>query len=240
MKVLFIGNSITRGVIGKSFVDLFISQYPDWIVKNAGVNGDTLKNISRRITKEIKSEPDYDFIVIEAGYNDIILPYLDTKGLLFRFALRYVYRNGRKPATPEKFERKYSQMIDFIRSESSSNIILTTLGCINENLSSVSNSKRTYYNDSIIKVATEHHCMIADVSGEMESVLKATRQTDYFLKNILNLIYFDKRKCKRDGGADKLSRKRNLILTIDGVHLNSAGAMIYKQTIEKQINKNGS
>jgi len=34
-----------------------------------------------------------------------------------------------------------------------------------------------------------------------------------------------------------MSRERNLILTIDGIHLNSAGAMLYKQAIERAINR---
>ena len=237
MKILFIGNSITKGEIGQSFVDLFKNQYPDWIIKNAGVNGDTLKNISDRIAGELETD-EYDFIVIEAGYNDVILPYLDTKGLLFRFALRYLYRRGRRAVKPEKFPVKYAQMISFIRSRSNSTIILTTLGCINENLSSAVNLKRIFYNDSILKLAIDHDCLVADISHEMESVLKSGSQTDYLLNNLLNSMYFDRRRCQRNGGADKLSRKRNLLLTIDGVHLNSAGAMIYKQTIEKQINAN--
>ena len=238
MRVLFLGNSITKGEIGKSFVDLFRNQYPDWMIKNAGVNGDTLKNISDRIAGEIETTDDYDFIVIEAGYNDIILPYLDTKGLFFRFALRYLYRKGRKPVNAEKFQVKYGQMIDFIQSKSNSKIILTTLGCINENLSSAVNLTRNYYNDSIVKVANDHHCIIADISQAMESVLNTSSQTDYLLNGVLNAVYFDKRKCRSDGGPDSLSRKRNLLLTIDGVHLNSDGAKIYMQTIEKQINSN--
>ena len=236
MKILFLGDSITKGEIGKSFVDLFKNEYPGWIIKNAGVNGDTLKNISDRVASEIETNPGYDFIVIEAGYNDIILPYLDTKGLLYRFALRYLYRRGRRPVKPEKFQVKYAQMISFIQSKSNSTIILTTLGCINENLSSIVNLQRAYYNDSIVKIAKDYRCIVADISHEMESVLKSGSQTDYLLNSILNSMYFDRRRCQSNGGADKLSRKRNLLLTIDGVHLNSAGAMIYKQTIERQIN----
>ena len=238
MKLLFIGNSITKGEIGESFVDLFQEQYPDWTIKNAGENGNTLKNVSDRIAREIENS-DYDFIIIEAGYNDIILPYLDRKGLLFRFAFRYLVRKGLRPVGPEKFHVKLSQMVAFIQSKTNSKIILTTLGCINENLSADVNLLRIGYNDLIVKVANQHDCLIADIAHEMELVLNKTSQTDYLLNNFLNSVYFDKKKCRMEGGPDKLSAKRNLSLTIDGVHLNSAGAMIYKQAIEREINKNG-
>lgn len=238
MRILFIGNSITKGEIGESFVDLFKNQHPDWDIRNAGVNGATLKNISDRIARELEGA-EYDFVVIEAGYNDIILPYLDKKGLFFRVGMRYLYRKGRKPVVdPSKFQSKYGYMIQFIQSKSNAKIILTTLGCINENLSAVVNLKRIAYNASILRLANEHDCLVADISHEVETVLKSGIQTDYLLSSLLNSMYFDKKKCQKAGGADKLSKKRNLRLTIDGVHLNSAGALIYKQTIERLINAN--
>ena len=237
MRVLFIGNSITKGEIGASFVNLFKDQYPDWIIKNAGVNGDTLKNISDRIEKELDVEEEYDFIVVEAGYNDIILPYLDTRGLLFQFGLRYLHRRGRRPVSAEKFEVKLGQMIDFIQSKCSSQVMITTIGCINENLSSVVNLPRKAYNRSIFQVANNHHCLVADVSEAMESALHDRPQTDYILNSFLNTIYFDKKICRKAGGAESLSKTRNLLLTIDGVHLNAAGALIYKETIDGLIRK---
>ena len=240
MRILFIGNSITNGEIGESFIRLLEEQYPDWIIKNAGVNGHTLKNISDRIEKELDVEVEYDFIVIEAGYNDIILPYMDTRGLLFRFGLRYLHRQGRRPVDAEKFQVKFGQMIDFIQSRCNSKIILTTLGCINENLSSPVSLIRKRYNEAIVKVAMDHQCILADVAQEMDSALGTKTQTDYILNSFLNSIYFDKRICKKAGGAETLSRKRNLVLSIDGVHLNATGALIYKQTIERLILKHKS
>lgn len=237
MRLLFIGNSITKGDIGESFVDLFKEQYPDWTIKNAGVNGHTLKNISDRIEHELDVEDEYDFIIIEAGYNDIILPYLDTRGFLFRFGLRYLHRQGRRPVDPDKFKVKLGQMIDFIQSKCNSTIILATLGCINENLSSSVNLTRKRYNEAIVKVATDHRCLVADVSLAMESALEKTTQADYILNSFLKSVYFDKRLSRKVGGAQKLSEKRNLHLTIDGVHLNRAGALIHKQTIEALIHQ---
>ena len=144
MRILFIGDSITKGEVGESFVDLFREKYPDWFIRNAGVNGDTLRNTSNRIAKELETEEDFDYIIIEVGYNDVILPFLDTKGLFFRFVLRYLYRKGKRPVSAEKFAVKYGQMIDFIQSKSKAKIILATLGCINENLSSDLNATKLF------------------------------------------------------------------------------------------------
>ena len=80
-------------------------------------------------------------------------------------------------------------------------------------------------------------CLLADVAVEFDRVLQDSVQTDYLMDNLINVLYFDAKKCRKPGGADTLSKKRNLQLTIDGVHLNSAGAKLYKQTIEKKITK---
>ena len=156
---------------------------------------------------------------------------------MFRLALKYLLRKGRKPLNPRDFLLEYAKMLDLVQSKSNAKIIVTTLGCINENLSSILNLQRVEYNGIISKMANNYHCLVADISHETQLVLEKNYQTDYLLNNFLNSAYFDLKKCQETGGADRLSRKRNLILTIDGVHLNSVGAMLYKQAIEIQINK---
>lgn len=235
MKILFIGDSITKGQIGESFVDLFKTDYPEWNIKNAGINGDTLKNISNRIVHEISMNALYDYIIIEAGYNDIILPHFLKKGVLFQLALKYLKNKGRKPLNLQDFSFEYIKMIHLIKSKTNSKIILTTLGCINEKLSFYLNDIRNDYNNVIKKIANENNCLIADIAKEFDLVLNNKIQTNFLLESFFNSTYFDCKQCKKIGRADKLSEKRKLQLTIDGVHLNSTGARLHKKTIEKQL-----
>jgi hypothetical protein len=39
MKILFIGNSITQGVVGESFVKLIALENPSYVIKNCGIGG---------------------------------------------------------------------------------------------------------------------------------------------------------------------------------------------------------
>jgi len=235
MRVLFIGNSITRGEIGESFIDLFRADYPDWEIKNAGINADTLKNISDRITHEISICTEYDYIIIEAGHNDVILPFLRKKGFLFQLALKHLQKKGRKPLNQGDFKSEYIKVINLIKTKTNAKIILTTLSCINEDLSSYVNKIRSDYNHLIRNIADYNDCLLADISQEFDSILNSNIQTNFLLDRFIDTVYFDSKKCQKIGGADKLSKKRKLQLTIDGVHLNSIGANLYKQTIEKQI-----
>lgn len=236
MKVLFIGNSLTNGSIGVSFVNLIKSDHPGWHIINAGVNGDTLVNIGERLPEHLRRENNYDHIVIEGGYNDIILPLFLHKSLAFRLAFKYLARKGRRPIkNPETFEEEYLKIIAAIKALTKASIVLVTLGCINEHLSSESNYKRNLYNEKIKRVAVSTECSVADVGEVFDSVLHHTNQTDFFLKSFGQVVYLDRKIYNTEQLADKLSHKRKLSLTIDGVHLNTQGADIFRQVISKAL-----
>ena len=238
MRILLAGNSLTKGQIGESFVASMQFDNPTWNIHNAGVDGDTLKNIADRLVSILSDDPKYDYVVIEAGHNDIVLPQFAKKGVLFQYALKHLLRNGRQPLRIEDFKAEYLKMIKELRTKTTANLILTTLSCINENLLSETNLIRIEYNKAIRNIAKWTDCILADISEKFDTILKESNQTEYLLKHFLHSVYLDKKVCQQAGGAEKLSKKRNLRLTIDGIHLNKEGANLYKQTIERII-RNG-
>ena len=79
-KILFIGDSITEGKIGIGYVDIIQQYFPEFQCKNYGRGGDTISGIFTRLLKILKtSTENYDIIVIEAGHNDLFLPYVKKK-----------------------------------------------------------------------------------------------------------------------------------------------------------------
>ncbi len=235
MKVLFIGNSLTQGSIGVNFVELLKNEKPDWTVKNAGVNGDTLKNIHDRVVSEFMRSLNYDYVVIEAGHNDIILPLFKSKGILFHLSLKHLLKKGRKPLEFLSFKTEYANMVELIQSKTNAKVILTTMSCIGENLDSEPNKQREKFNDSIREISIKYNCILADIGKNFNDALKNKSSSNYLLKNYFNSVYFDRKRCKGSIEADELSQKRNLILTIDGVHLNTKGASIYYKTIKDKV-----
>jgi len=236
MKILFIGNSITQGLIGESFVKMFALEHPNWVIKNAGVGGDTLKNVGSRVITELQNDVSFDIIVFEAGYNDIILPHFSKRGFLFRLAFKFLKFKGRNPLSDSKaFAIEYKQVVKKIKDITTARIILMTIGCINENLKFKLNLKRLDFNKIIREIAEESDCFLADVASQFELVLNHSNQTDYLLNGFWDSIYFDRKASKATNGSNKLSLRRNLHLTIDGVHLNAQGAEIFKSVIQQQI-----
>ena len=237
IEILFVGNSLTKGQIGESFVEKIKYDNLNWEISNAGVDGDTLKNISDRLLVIISNDFIFDFIVIEAGHNDIILPEFKEKGVLFNLGLKFLLRKGRRPLSIINFRTEYLKLITDLKTKTEAKIILTTLSCINENLNSKTNRLREEYNIIIKDIAQQTNCIIADVSDEFDKILKMNNQTDYLLEDFFNSVYIDKKVCLQPNGSDRLSEKRNLKLTIDGIHLNKEGARVYKEIIEQTIKK---
>jgi lysophospholipase L1-like esterase len=236
MRILFIGDSIIRGSQGVNFLPFLAFKHPHWEIENAGVNGQTLTCIAERIKLKLVHNTPYDAIVLEAGYNDILLPYFRKKGFLFRQALKHLLKKQYNPlSSAEAFDLKFRETIRFVQAHSSAKIILTTLGCINEDLSFYLNLQRRTYNLVIRKIARDFNLHLADVAPKFDKLLHKQNNRNYLLESFFNTAALDLFSCKYLHRADEISRARNLLLTIDGVHLNSRGAEIFMKEIEKQL-----
>lgn len=113
-------------------------------------------------------------------------------------------------------------------------IMLMTLGCMNEAGGFALNSARKKINGVIRNVARQKNCLLADTGALMDGCLQQFSTTDYFLAGFFTVNLFDKISC-RIGNPDRLSQQRKLQLTIDGLHLNSRGAGIYKKEVESVL-----
>ncbi len=234
-RVLIVGDSITRGLAGVNFIrlldndkDLKNYQFINW-----GLGGDTLVGIGNRLLKEIKKN-DYDIIVISAGHNDIIIPEMKHLDLCKKIVAGYLIKRGSIPTETDEFYDVYAKLIDDVRMICNSKIILSTISCISEDLNATTNSKREVINRIIRKVALNKNCLVTEVDKYFDEILKNT-DNKYFLGKCLNSYFFDLLKSITVKGAMRLSNKRRLQLTIDGVHLNLQGALIYKEAIKNYL-----
>ncbi|NVM43287.1 MAG: SGNH/GDSL hydrolase family protein [Candidatus Lokiarchaeota archaeon] len=222
--ILFIGDSITEGKLGINFVDMIKRRIPDIICHNKGHGGETLLEINTRLIKILKEDNHkYSTIVIEAGHNDILLPYLK---------LRWPFLRNKWVTLVPQIGIVLDQMLRSIISLTDAKIILTTLSCLGEIFNSQLNQKRRLVNDQIKLIGYRYDAYIADVASIFDEIILNSNSSSYLLDNLINLI-FDYLRSKKSVWADKISSKRNLRLTIDGGHLNSKGAKIYCREISK-------
>ena len=223
-KILFIGDSITEGKIGIGYVDIIQHKFPEFICQNYGRGGDTVSGIFTRLLKILRTHTEkYDIIVIEAGFNDLYLPYVKKK---------WKFTSIRKVTPLSKIKDFYDNRLRAISLHSNAKIIITTLSCLGEDINSPINRKRRLVNGQIKEVGSKHGAYIADVSPIFDKILRKSISSYKLIDHPLNL-FFDYFRSKRMNCVEKKSRKRRLVLTIDGGHLNSKGAIIYAREISR-------
>ncbi len=238
MRILFIGDSIIRGTVGVNWVNDLAHAFPEWSVTNEGVNGDTLVKINQRLEAIFQKGGAYDYVVFTGGANDLLIPHLSTKGFLFRAAQKHLLKQGYAPRlTLYELEEAYTQAVDLIRSYTNARIILLTLGTMNEASSFILNRKRREVNDVIRRIAKRDQCMVADAGKRMDEYLENKITKDYFLQNFFRTSWIDRWECSLFKRADSISEERGLLLTVDGLHLNTIGASICRNEVEKHLIK---
>lgn len=223
-RILFVGDSITEGKIGIGYVDIIQRNFPEFQCQNYGRGGDTLSGIFTRLFKILKADTEYyDVLIIEAGHNDLFLPYVKSK---------WKFTSIRKVTPLNKIESVYNNGLEMVGLLSKAKIILTTLSCLGEDFSSQINQKRRFINDKIKEIGSKHEAYLADVSSVFDKILRKSFSSYNLIDHPLNMV-LDYFRSKRTNLVEKICKKRGLELTIDGGHLNSKGAMIYAREISR-------
>ncbi len=233
-KILMMGDSLTRGILGINFVRMLEDAFPQCAFVNRGKGGDTLYGIAHRLQEELEKHEGYDIIVIEAGHNDILIPIGEHRDLLHRASSHfYQIRGSIVTSDLNEFEARYNAMIDRLREYTDVPIIVTTLSCLGEDLTTEPNIKRGMLNDIIRRVADKHHLILADVGERFDERLKALDNPKTLLySQFASRTLVDVLRSYTIEGAQAMSKERGMSLVVDGVHLNGEGAKIYFKTIQ--------
>lgn len=234
MKLLFVGDSITEGITGVGYVQKIQKLMPYAKVDNLGLGGDTLIGITNRLIEHLKTDSDYDAIVIEAGHNDLLVPVLETQSMPYRVTAMTLKARGSTPIEEvEAFKKVYRTTLKAVLKLTRAKCFVTTLSCMGEKLSTPINLKRAAYNKAISslveEMASEVH--LIDVGKRFDAHLIQLETTPYLLDDFFSNFVKDAHNEISEEAASELSQKRGLFLTIDGVHLNGKGAALYTEII---------
>ena len=175
-QVLFIGDSLTKGECGVNYVADIRKKFPSYKITDAGRNGDTIYGVAKRLIGILKNEQ-YDAIIIEAGINDILLPYIRDQSIIKKAYVNHVRKKGSIVTPIEKYGEVLDWALRGILKHTKARIIVTTLSCIGEDLGSETNRKRKNVNDQIKRIAGKYKLTVADVGCRFASYLKQTKPT---------------------------------------------------------------
>lgn len=222
MKILFLGDSITKGIPGVSYVSMVQDNFSDFDLVNRGVGGDTVSSLLKRV-KKMNDLSSFDHIVLFIGVNDVFGKLTNIYKILKTLTKQ---RWAKDTAT---FKEQYIDLITFIMNENLKVIIIPPL-LIGEDI----NNKWNIELQELIKVVNDiskhKNLTYLDLHCEFEKHLKDKKISDYLPMKITELLK-DVKRLTNSSLIDQKSKERGLHLTLDGVHINSNGAKMISKAI---------
>jgi len=229
------GDSITAGVPGVSYCD-FLEKSGLKVYRN-GVGGDTTAGLLERLTAFLGAAPlENPVFVFEIGTNDILLPFLETWSEGWTRTIRGIRRKGRIIAADgDDFLGTYEKIL---QKTGSSPVLAISIPCIGEDLENGPNSTVDDYNRGLEDLCTRHGKTFINFNRRQKEIIRAAGLTNpFFISKNSSRMIADVIVTKNPAGADRLSEKRNLAVTMDGVHLNSRGAAALGEMIVGGLSK---
>ena len=232
-KLLLLGDSLTAGHPGVGYPMMMTRLGCGFDLLAEGRGGSTVTEARWRMNPLLSTHLP-DMLFVEVGANDILIPLLHRRGGGWKKTAMNLQFHGSVPmTTPEAFAKTFDEMLGGVPSRVG--VVLATIACLGEDLSSEANKSRNRYNDVIRKLAEKHGAALADVALAFERELgNIDSPSPYFLDRHSSVI-IDNLVTAPDAGADYLSKRRGLHLTMDGAHLNSRGARLYAETVLASI-----
>lgn len=227
MKIAFFGDSITEGFPGASYVSILEQKLTDHNLINYGKGGDTVLSLYQRL-QTLSLESPLDISVLWVGVNDVFVKTSWTFPILKRIRKQPWVKNHLE------FKTCYKELLEYIAGISSSVITISPL-FIGEDLNNIWNRELNELGKIIEEITGEFkQATFIDLQSVFSPLLKSKKVSPFVPKSVTKLlfsIFFHKSGREPEEQAEK----RKLNFTIDGVHLNAAGAEIVADKIAKII-----
>jgi lysophospholipase L1-like esterase len=224
--IVFFGDSITEGRIGASYVARLSEALAGQArVVNAGLNGDTVVNLRRRVARDVRTQCP-DIVVVMVGLNDI--------GTVYALPLqRAYYRVGKGVWTalgPRAFACAYRRLLAELRRQTRAQIVLATPSALTEAPDDPVQGIVDAYAHIVRALAAQERLALIDVRAAFADAIRADPRPGqpYHILTAVRDMW-----AVRRGRATypDLTRQRGYRLLCDGAHLADAGADLVAATM---------
>jgi lysophospholipase L1-like esterase len=225
MKIAFLGDSITEGIPGVSYVKLIDSTHQ---CINYGKGGDTVISLHKRI-KKIKGLEDFDAIILFVGINDLF------GKINIQHKILKILTRQQTSKNMEQFQLNYTNLLEELKKYKKVYIIPPLL--LGEDITNDWNQKVKELANIIETVSNNFtNIQFIDIRKSIWERLSIIEQSKYLPKSLSAII--NDVKLESDLMVDKVSSDRGLLVTLDGVHINSLGAKIISDAINEVLKNN--
>ena len=276
LTVTCIGDSITEGKPGSSYVDLLRAQLhermPGCRVINEGRGGDTVAAVlarirsldlgSRRGGGHATGNDRRDTAILQVGVNDVFVK-VGPQFKLIKIALRQPWARSH-----DEFAATFRELLDEVCSRFDQ-VIVVSIGLMGEEAANRFNREIDRLNRLIVDlVADQPRAVYVDALGALRAAIGSasaanqpkqgntygTRGPDLgptdradrtprhgrrrpYLPTSATRVLVDYALATEPGRITRISRRRGLTVTLDGVHLNPVGAAIYADLLSTEVER---
>ena len=211
MRIVFLGDSLTEGATGASYLRALKRLVADdprlhgFKLVNAGQGGDTVFHVARRVGHDVVPHAP-DWVVIFVGVNDCRTWYAHSSfpptPATIGSAYYFLRRKGVLLAvTPRRYGAALRALVDDLRARTQARIALCTPATASESRDARAERMLDAYTTVIREIAEERDCALVDMRAAFLAAQKSL-------------------------AAPEDSAPTGYRLTCDGVHLSDAGAAV--------------
>lgn len=228
MKIAFYGDSLTAGIIGVSYIEILKKRLPDHTLINYGKGGDTVISLYRRIVAQNLLAP-VDLIVLWIGVNDVFVNMSWTYPIIKRLEQQLWAK------TLEEFAQYYRLILDLLCPLAKKVVTVPPL-LIGEDIQNRWNQELDRLNGIIRELSVSRQNIdYLDLRTIAISRLASKPISPYVAKSAARIV-LDAVALRDHRQIDQKSAERGLHFTLDGVHLNSAGAELVAEAFLRVMN----
>jgi lysophospholipase L1-like esterase len=227
MNIIFFGDSLTEGVPGASYYKILKEKFPEDNLVNCGKGGDTVISLYHRI-KKMNISKKYDIAFIWIGTNDVLVNVSNKYPLLKKFLNQPCAQNT------EEFRKYYQNIIETVSANAKKIFTVSPL-LIGEDTHNKWNEELGRLYEEIKDLSSKvKNVEYIDLRRDFISVLSSKKTSSYISPDsIIGTIF--SWLFNNPEHVEKKSKERGLHLTLDGVHLNCAGANMVADAFLKRI-----
>lgn len=226
MKIAFLGDSITEGVPGISYVDIIQNNSTGFEVVNLGKGGDTVSSLLRRL-KKVKDLNTVDIFVLFIGINDVY------GTLTWQYKFLKMLKNQTAARDNICFRKEYIKLLSILEEFNKKVIVIPPL-LIGEEIGNMWNLEVVALVEIIKELIDKTNFDYLDVREVFINELKNKKVSKYLPLRVRDVVK-DVVQLKSQEMVDQRSKERGLYLTLDGVHINSKGAKILADMITTKL-----
>ncbi len=229
MRIAFFGDSLTSGVPGSSYVAILRKRFPEDTLLNYGKGNDTVVSLHRRVSAMRFDKP-LDMIFLWIGVNDV--PQTD------RWLYRAFHTLLMQPRARDRdeFEASFRATLTVLCAKAG-RVIVAPPALKGEDLDNPCNQRLRDLAGLIKEITAE--CAKAeflDLQAVFARELPTRPGWERVSRNPIR-VPLDVLTLRTDRLVDAAAAGRGLRLTLDGVHLNSAGASLVAEELATVIDR---